>query len=471
MKYQLLKAVIADGIAGKWLFKVGWKKLASEVKRRISSSEANTDETRISAKVSGKELVRKYLGFDVLPRDIKKNYVIVANQLKSQLRCRIKEYKDKSNNHTKTAKGEMRSREYRYFADRNAELLDDLKAYLKYEIECDALNKLMPSVLGCWSISKLSILEMRSKSNMIESVDVLLNKFATLPVDAYEKIRELYIKDRPAYLNAMRNLLTTMKPLSIVKRMRRHHILYNRAELVKTGLDLYRQKKYQAAITVLVVQVEGLIFDCLVELEGSGRKYDSQPIAGKLIAMQNKFKDFLGFEYYNFVFPVVRNEVAHGNLLPSEELEECAISVILDVLSLCEYISDTDSLPINTAVRLLRDVIGGKNKKVFDSVFEYNKHIRQFPSLVLPAMYNLNNGVEKIKRVVSKKHFCQYLIETIESRRDLKEQMPVIRYIARKYHADQLAEYCRMTCISKIKEREAKTDAEIAKIRKLLGRG
>lgn len=470
MKFQLINTIIADGIAGKWLFKVGWKKLASEVRRRLSSGEGKKDANTVSIKTSDKEVVREYLGFDVLPKEIKNRYLIAARQLKNQLRSRIKEYKDKASNAVNTSEGKMKSREYRYFADRNAELLKDLNVYLKCGIESDALNKMLPSVLGGWSISKLSILEMRSKSNMIESVDVLLNKFAKLPVNAYEKIRELYVKDRIGYVNAMRNLLITMKPLSIVKRMQQHHILCKRADIVKAGLDLYRQKKYQAAITVLAVQVEGLMFDCLVELEGNGRKYDSQPIAGKVIAMQNKFKDFLGFEYYNFVFPIVRNEVAHGNLLPSGELEECAINVILDVWGLCEYISDTDSLPINTAVRLLRDIIRSKADTVNYYVFEYNKHSRQFPDLVLPEMYNLNNGVEKIKRIVSRESFWKYLTQIIESRKDLEERLPVILYIAKKFHVAKLADCCRETCKRKIKEHEARTKAGIIKIRKLFMR-
>jgi hypothetical protein len=74
----------------------------------------------------------------------------------------------------------------------------------------------------------------------------------------------------------------------------------------------------------------------------------------KLDIISDNDSNFTHYEYYKFVFPVLRNKVAHGNLY-SGNSKLTAGMLLLDLYHICRVITNTDSLKINRALGYLRN--------------------------------------------------------------------------------------------------------------------
>lgn len=76
----------------------------------------------------------------------------------------------------------------------------------------------------------------------------------------------------------------------------------------------------------------------------------------KLDIISDKDSNFAHYEYYKFVFPVLRNKVAHGNLY-SGNSKLTAGMLLLHLYHICRVITNTDSIKINRALSYLKNYL------------------------------------------------------------------------------------------------------------------
>jgi hypothetical protein len=119
-----------------------------------------------------------------------------------------------------------------------------------------------------------------------------------------------------------------------------HNIMHRRLEVFNTLKLLYAEKKWQSFISLAILQIEGLFYDCcnvlnINELSGS---------AGTLVEKVDKsFRDnhilmLSVYPYYMFEIPEIRNEIAHTGLIESDNLEHIANELVLDLNTIISWI-------------------------------------------------------------------------------------------------------------------------------------
>lgn len=105
-----------------------------------------------------------------------------------------------------------------------------------------------------------------------------------------------------------------------------------RSEIFLDLASLYEQGHYQSFIALGILQLEGLFFDiCSI-------KYDYKENAGTLVEKadkalksRSKIRFMKYYPYFAFDVPVMRNEIAHIGLTNSQNIEQKADELLLDL--------------------------------------------------------------------------------------------------------------------------------------------
>jgi len=183
------------------------------------------------------------------------------------------------------------------------------------------------------------------------------NKFHSLPVSAHIELKQLQKLDVIKYKEFARNYAHgktghTDAAVPIIQDLiGSNHILDKRKPALSRILSHYENKDFLSVVTMLPLQIEGIFHDICVALDVDESEIDSASISRKIEIIDEKFRQFRSIEYYAFIFPVIRNAVAHGKLI-EDDLEHTATILILDLIPACEM-ACSDYLPVNKKVKLL----------------------------------------------------------------------------------------------------------------------
>lgn len=157
--------------------------------------------------------------------------------------------------------------------------------------------------------------------------------------------------------------------------------LQNRKDILYEIIDAYKNEKFEIFINLVVVQIEGLIYDMFVDsniqtrLSGSFDLFEKDDLKTKFI--KNDINS--GIEeaalYFKFYFNnMIRNKVAHGrSCSEKEEYERTSYELLLDlqyVIHLLENRSDTNEAIqyIKNKVRWLHLTLSGESstKQIYE---------------------------------------------------------------------------------------------------------
>nr|WP_315022154.1 hypothetical protein [uncultured Aminipila sp.] len=152
---------------------------------------------------------------------------------------------------------------------------------------------------------------------------------------------ELKHDDINAYRIELSRIVTENNVLEyLCERIEVHNIMHRRLEVFNTLKYLYAKKKWQSFISLAILQIEGLFYDCcnvlnINELSGS---------AGTLVEKVDKsFRNnhilmLSVYPYYMFEIPEIRNEIAHTGLIESDNLGHIANELVLDLNTVISWI-------------------------------------------------------------------------------------------------------------------------------------
>lgn len=157
-------------------------------------------------------------------------------------------------------------------------------------------------------------------------------------INDYIELKDKDINEYQIELNRMVKENNVLEYLC--ERVEVHNIMNRRLEVFNTLENLYAEEKWQSFISLAILQVEGLFYDCcnvlgINELGGS---------AGTLVEKVDKsFRDnhilmLSVYPYYMFEIPNIRNEVAHTGLLELDHLEHIANELVLDLNTVISWI-------------------------------------------------------------------------------------------------------------------------------------
>lgn len=289
-----------------------------------------------------------------------------------------------------------------YFRDKNKKARDEIINFISLEIKKYSYNKCIKS-LASYRIERILFRNMPysySKGLLWRGIETyhpdsltdLSNKFLDCPIDTHSKIEEIYKQPENkeiffeialSYLYGKNDSIYN-KFGDLNKIINENHIVNRRRDILKNVFEAFDKENYLTVINILPLQIEGIFHDICQAYGIEEHQLTISSINKKLDLLKTKLGDFYLFEYYAFKFPIIRNQVAHGEIL-SDELKLKAIMLILDLIPVCEMCC-TDSIPINKKILLIRKVKEGHLNSLLD-IFREN-----LLDINIPEFYNLDES-------------------------------------------------------------------------------
>ncbi len=167
-----------------------------------------------------------------------------------------------------------------------------------------------------------------TKIRFLPGVDKLL------PDDDIREFIELKQKDFASFNAEIDRIVSENNVIAyIADAIRNRYVFYKRAEIFDTLVELYRSGKFSSFIALIMMQIEGIFYDCIT-VKYQKERFDK---AGTLVEKAkaafstNDIVMKAIFPYFAFEFPVMRNQVAHSGMLISEDLRHTSNELILDL--------------------------------------------------------------------------------------------------------------------------------------------
>lgn len=247
---------------------------------------------------------------------------------------------------SKTNESEYRRRKLIYFADLNRKAQNDIVNFLNYGIK-DYLQSTSFDTLQMQPTNKNDLYSRRRymfslvsdyyEADFDYSTVVKISHIPEEnPLDIPEKEKKYILlrqKSPQQYYTNIRLLIEHNKILEYLKEhIAQNYHLNKRSEIFLDLASLYEQGHYQSFIALGILQLEGLFFDiCSI-------KYDYKENAGTLVEKadkalksRSKIRFMKYYPYFAFDVPVMRNEIAHIGLTNSQNIEQKADELLLDL--------------------------------------------------------------------------------------------------------------------------------------------
>lgn len=256
----------------------------------------------------------------------------------------------------------------------------------------------------------------------VRGLDELSNKFMDLPAGSYDDIAELY-KTSPdefyefaeTYIAGIPGNYPSVRE-KILAHASKSHVLDRRKRIIETMLNHYDNRDYLSFVSIAPLQVEGIFADLCRELGVTEGQLDISSLNDKLGHIDERLKSFLFYEYYSFKFPVLRNFVAHGELVDGD-LARTSILLMLDFLPVCD-LATSEELPVNHKIKLMDEILSTKKQ---EKLLEWiDVHTVQ-----VPIFYGRSNDILKIEAMFESDDFWNFMTEKLESDERGKESMAI----------------------------------------------
>lgn len=261
--------------------------------------------------------------------------------------------------------------------------------------------------------------QMRMFSKLFNGYDVtalndMSNKFMELPIQFQIECFKLH-QERPAdFFEFAKDYIQKQDPpgtmVSIRNAINDSHILSRRKRTIETILSHYANGDYLSFVNMAPLQIEGIFHDICLEVGIKQVDLDISSINDKL----KKLEPFLGyslqFEYYSFKFPVIRNAVAHGELI-EDGVEQAAMMLMLDLGPVCELTLDSN-IPLNASIDIVRAY--QKDAKM-ESLVAWMPYI----GISIPDFYRVDKTVEEMTRMYETTGFWEFLSQALDGEQDI----------------------------------------------------
>ena len=145
------------------------------------------------------------------------------------------------------------------------------------------------------------------------------------------------------------------------------HLLANGYEVTALGFDYGQKHKVELERATSLVQYlkeqNQPVTHQIIKLDGLSQLLNST-LVDKINQLTEKGDQNIDYEYFAFIFPVIRNRVAHGKLI-TNDLELNAWLLLLDLSYACDLLKSSD-LNINKNLACLSSAY--KNKDIFSLI-------------------------------------------------------------------------------------------------------
>lgn len=145
------------------------------------------------------------------------------------------------------------------------------------------------------------------------------------------------------YQNKLSKIVNTHNVLEyLCTNVEVHNVLNKRLEVFNTLKYLYEHEQWQSFISLAVLQIEGLFYDCcMIQKQNKLSKTAGTYVEKVEKSFRNNDIIMLSvFPYFMFDIPDIRNEIAHTGYFVSNNLRHTANELIFDLNTLIKWIYD-----------------------------------------------------------------------------------------------------------------------------------
>ncbi len=277
-------------------------------------------------------IYKYYMG---LTRDLRREYEKVETEAKERIELYKKNVSELHNKVESISLSEKYTREkYIFILSINEKLLQKAKeARKKEEVFRRALRNCRENLNWFYDnefsdIQQYDYIDWKSKINFLEA-----------SVRQNEELTKLKHSNHEEYLTLFKSYIDEHNILEkLLNIVSNNYYLKNRKEIVKEAVNLFATENYISFVYLLVPQIEGL-FDVYKTVLGINNDEESNGLVEKLNTIYNHQR-LWGYVYYAFDFPVLRNDIAHGNMV--NITSEIAFDTLMDIFYLFHEIEDAD---------------------------------------------------------------------------------------------------------------------------------
>jgi hypothetical protein len=241
----------------------------------------------------------------------------------------------------------------------------------------------------------------------LNSFSILAHRYAYLDVPGARVVCQAYddfIGGRSdVYRQMLRKYIDDTKILSKIKKSSlSHHVLCEKIELISRSVSLYKNGDNLLLAVIIPTLVEGLLNGvCIMYNEDIGSLY-KHGLATKIEIINSRHSNTIdnfihSLDYFRYLFPMLRNHIAHGWIGNLKNIDVLAGHLILDLYAVCELVKNA-----NYPMNVLTNRINALAKKQIIS-FEYKDLIELLAQVKIeicgshyPAIYKLEYKRDKI---------------------------------------------------------------------------
>ena len=171
----------------------------------------------------------------------------------------------------------------------------------------------------------------------------------------YFELEKLYRNDREKFLVELKKDFELDKTINIIQTtVSKNKRLSQRKEIIDDILDLIKNNKTQLFCNVVPQQVEGILYDYCIEYGIDENSLKNSTLGDKINLLVEKGNTEIDYEYFAFIFPLIRNRVAHGKLI-EQNLDLNSWLLLLDLKSACEWLL-SDKLESNQNINFVNNL-------------------------------------------------------------------------------------------------------------------
>ncbi|AWK84304.1 hypothetical protein [Photobacterium damselae] len=329
-----------------------------------------------------------------------------------------------------------------YYYEKNSQAKNEVMEFISKDLEAFSITKcrkLYSSFINLgnempYRYSKRIMHSPKLDSYDVRNVTELSNKFLDLPIPAYLELHELYHSNKDDFFDFAREYangeLDGIEGIisKTHKSINDSHIINARKNVINAILSHYNSKDYISVVNMLPMQIEGIFHDICIELGIDESRLDISSINEKLRILEDKLSYFIYFEYYSFIFPVIRNKVAHGKLIEND-LEYTAFMLMMDLIPLLDLASSKE-IPINNVLSLLEKIKGNN----FEALIEYF----EYRDIVLPTFYEKEADIELAIRSFNTTEFWDFIYKKVKEQKTENINDTDIMKFVKKLHISNI---------------------------------
>lgn len=172
----------------------------------------------------------------------------------------------------------------------------------------------------------------------LEYLSEIRNKLGNVVLGRYFELEKLYRTDKIRFLEELKKDFSLDKTIKAIKEsVKKNKRLSQRKDLVDDILDLIKNGKTQLFCNVVPQQIEGILYDYCIEFGIDENSLVNSTLGDKINLLVEKGNTEIDYEYFAFIFPLIRNRVAHGKLI-DQNLDLNSWLLLLDLKSACEWL-------------------------------------------------------------------------------------------------------------------------------------